>query len=72
MRDEERKVEAECEACKGSGYLCECEVNGKVFRAGDEECDYCGTQRKDKNKYVCKYCEGRGKVEEVEHYAVEG
>jgi DnaJ-class molecular chaperone len=72
MMDEERKIEAECEACKGSGYLCECEVRGKVYRSGDEECDYCGSQRRDKNKYVCKYCEGRGKVEEVEHVAVEG
>jgi DnaJ-class molecular chaperone len=72
MRDEERKVETECEACKGSGYLCECEADGKVYRSGYEECEYCGLQRRDKQKYVCSYCEGRGVAEEVEHVAVEG
>jgi hypothetical protein len=72
MKDEERMVEVKCEACKGSGYLCECEESGKVYRKGDEECEYCSSQRRDKQKYVCSYCEGRGKAEEVEHYAVEG
>jgi hypothetical protein len=72
MKDEERKVEAECEACKGSGYLCECEADEKVNRSGDEECEYCSSQRRDKHKYVCNYCEGEGKAEEVEHVAVEG
>ena len=72
MRDEERKVEAECEACRGEGYLCECEGSGKVFRYPNEECEYCGRQKRDKNKYVCSYCDGRGVVEEVEHVAVEG
>jgi RecJ-like exonuclease len=73
MKDEERVVEIECEVCKGSGYLCECEIDGVVnMYLKSEECEYCGSQRRDKQKYVCSYCEGRGKAEEVEHYAVEG
>jgi DnaJ-class molecular chaperone len=73
MKDEERVVEVECEACKGSGYLCECESDGVVNRyPNSEECDYCPLRRRDKYKYICNYCEGRGVVEEVEHYAVEG
>ncbi|MDR1104545.1 MAG: hypothetical protein LBK92_04265 [Endomicrobium sp.] len=53
MRGEERVVEIECQVCKGNGYLCECESDGIVNRCpNSEECDYCGSQRRDKYKYV--------------------
>jgi RecJ-like exonuclease len=47
MRDEELKIEAaECEGCEGRGYMCECERNGKVYRTGSEDCDYCSNEIK--------------------------
>lgn len=72
MHDEERKEEAECEACGGSGYVCECEKGGRIIRRPKEECDYCGEKRYQGNRLHCKACGGEGKVWDVEHYAVEG
>jgi RecJ-like exonuclease len=65
MKDEERAYSVECESCNGKGYTeAEESEGGRALSDGYG----CGIGF----GVVCGCCNGTGKQEVVEHYAVEG